>query len=204
MNEKRSGMKKTGPEAVELIKSLQQQVASLERKVDILISRQAASAAPRPAAPQTPAGFAQRPAGAPAQTPFRQPEAKQDAHFRERVLHKAVCADCSKPCEVPFKPSGDRPVYCKECFAKRRNGVGQARPAPSAPPASPAKPALALRDVVLAPSRHAHAAAASAHAPSGAAQAAPVKSAAEGRKARKAAPKKEKSPKKKAAKKRKK
>lgn len=32
----------------------------------------------------------------------------------------ATCADCRKHCEVPFRPIGDKPVYCKECFAKRR------------------------------------------------------------------------------------
>jgi len=41
--------------------------------------------------------------------------------YRERrEMHKAVCAECGKECEVPFKPSGSRPVYCRECFAKRR------------------------------------------------------------------------------------
>ena len=38
-----------------------------------------------------------------------------------REMHKATCADCQKECEVPFKPSGDRPVYCRECFSKRKN-----------------------------------------------------------------------------------
>ena len=37
-----------------------------------------------------------------------------------REMHKAVCAECGQECEVPFKPSGDRPVYCKECYRKRR------------------------------------------------------------------------------------
>jgi CxxC-x17-CxxC domain-containing protein len=37
-----------------------------------------------------------------------------------REMHKAVCADCGQECEVPFKPDGTRPVYCRECFAKRR------------------------------------------------------------------------------------
>ena len=32
--------------------------------------------------------------------------------------HDAVCAYCGKACKVPFAPSGDRPVYCSECFAK--------------------------------------------------------------------------------------
>lgn len=34
-----------------------------------------------------------------------------------REMFKAVCAECGKPCEVPFRPSGDRPVYCRDCFA---------------------------------------------------------------------------------------
>ncbi len=37
-----------------------------------------------------------------------------------RQMHKAVCADCGKECEVPFKPSGDRPVYCRDCFQKHK------------------------------------------------------------------------------------
>jgi CxxC-x17-CxxC domain-containing protein len=39
---------------------------------------------------------------------------------RPRESHKATCGECKKECEVPFKPSGDRPVYCKACFAKRK------------------------------------------------------------------------------------
>jgi CxxC-x17-CxxC domain-containing protein len=41
---------------------------------------------------------------------------------RERILYQAVCADCQKRCEVPFRPSGDRPVYCPECWAIRKAG----------------------------------------------------------------------------------
>lgn len=37
-----------------------------------------------------------------------------------REMHKATCADCGKECEVPFKPTEGRPVYCRECYAKRR------------------------------------------------------------------------------------
>ncbi len=39
-----------------------------------------------------------------------------------REMHKAVCADCKKECEVPFKPREDRPVYCRECFSKHKDG----------------------------------------------------------------------------------
>ena len=38
-----------------------------------------------------------------------------------REMHKAVCSDCKKECEVPFKPRGDRPVYCKECYSKHKD-----------------------------------------------------------------------------------
>jgi CxxC-x17-CxxC domain-containing protein len=38
-----------------------------------------------------------------------------------REMFKAICAECKKECEVPFKPREDRPVYCRECFAKRKN-----------------------------------------------------------------------------------
>jgi len=31
-------------------------------------------------------------------------------------MHSAVCAECGQDCEVPFKPSGDKPVLCRECF----------------------------------------------------------------------------------------
>lgn len=31
-------------------------------------------------------------------------------------MFKATCAECGDQCEVPFKPSGDRPVLCKDCF----------------------------------------------------------------------------------------
>jgi len=37
-----------------------------------------------------------------------------------KEMHKVVCAECGKECEVPFKPSGERPVYCKDCFAKHK------------------------------------------------------------------------------------
>ena len=39
---------------------------------------------------------------------------------RPREMHKATCAECKKECEVPFKPSGDKPVFCRECFANKR------------------------------------------------------------------------------------
>ncbi len=36
-----------------------------------------------------------------------------------REMHKAVCSECKKECEVPFKPTEGKPVYCRDCFQKR-------------------------------------------------------------------------------------
>jgi CxxC-x17-CxxC domain-containing protein len=36
-----------------------------------------------------------------------------------REMHKAVCDECKKECEVPFKPTAGKPVYCRECYAKK-------------------------------------------------------------------------------------
>jgi CxxC-x17-CxxC domain-containing protein len=40
--------------------------------------------------------------------------------FKPREMHKAVCSECGKECEVPFKPTEGRPVFCRDCFAKKR------------------------------------------------------------------------------------
>jgi CxxC-x17-CxxC domain-containing protein len=37
----------------------------------------------------------------------------------EREMFPAVCARCGKQTTVPFRPSGDKPVYCKDCFQPR-------------------------------------------------------------------------------------
>ena len=40
--------------------------------------------------------------------------------FGPREMHKAVCSECKKECEVPFKPTEGKPVFCKECYAKKK------------------------------------------------------------------------------------
>jgi CxxC-x17-CxxC domain-containing protein len=46
-----------------------------------------------------------------------------------RVSHTATCSSCGDKCEVPFKPSGDKPVYCRDCF-KRDDSRGPRRDGP--------------------------------------------------------------------------
>ena len=36
-----------------------------------------------------------------------------------RDMHKAVCDECKKNCEVPFKPTPGKSVLCRECFSKK-------------------------------------------------------------------------------------
>ena len=40
--------------------------------------------------------------------------------FRPREMHKAVCSSCGQDCEVPFKPTDGRPVYCKDCYKNQK------------------------------------------------------------------------------------
>ncbi|MEK6800917.1 MAG: CxxC-x17-CxxC domain-containing protein [Nanoarchaeota archaeon] len=41
-------------------------------------------------------------------------------NFGPREMHKAVCSQCKKDCEVPFKPTEGKPVYCKDCYASKK------------------------------------------------------------------------------------
>ncbi len=44
-----------------------------------------------------------------------------------REFFKATCSDCGKECEVPFKPTEGRPVYCRDCFKKHQPADGGRR-----------------------------------------------------------------------------
>jgi CxxC-x17-CxxC domain-containing protein len=62
-------------------------------------------------------------------------EKEKEAQLREaRPLFSAICSRCGKSTELSFKPDGQRPVYCTECFSKvmrerdRRNMSRSERP----------------------------------------------------------------------------
>ena len=40
---------------------------------------------------------------------------------REVQMTKVTCSDCGTKCEVPFKPTSSKPVFCNDCFAKKEN-----------------------------------------------------------------------------------
>ncbi len=39
---------------------------------------------------------------------------------KNKAWTPAVCADCKKDTMVPFVPNPNKPVYCRECWSKRR------------------------------------------------------------------------------------
>lgn len=45
-----------------------------------------------------------------------------DRDGSRRDMHKAVCSDCGNNCEVPFRPTGDKPIFCSGCFKSKRDG----------------------------------------------------------------------------------
>lgn len=38
-----------------------------------------------------------------------------------RQMYDVKCSACGKDTQVPFQPSGDRPVYCRECYMKNKS-----------------------------------------------------------------------------------
>ena len=52
---------------------------------------------------------------------FKQTTKKFRAEFLNPV-NKAVCDDCGDEFEPPFKPTEGRPIYCNNCYPKRKTG----------------------------------------------------------------------------------
>ena len=38
-----------------------------------------------------------------------------------REMFSATCASCGREAQVPFRPTGAKPVYCSDCFTERRS-----------------------------------------------------------------------------------
>lgn len=44
----------------------------------------------------------------------------------EVSMHHATCSECGNDCQVPFRPTGSKPVYCNDCFGSKK-GAGKGR-----------------------------------------------------------------------------
>ncbi len=45
----------------------------------------------------------------------------REESFGERRLemHNAICDKCKKECQIPFRPTQGKPVYCSDCFRNK-------------------------------------------------------------------------------------
>jgi CxxC-x17-CxxC domain-containing protein len=62
-----------------------------------------------------------------------------------REMFRTTCTECGNSCEVPFRPSGDKPVLCNDCFGSSKSFGGdnfpqQTRRGGDRPERSEAKP----------------------------------------------------------------
>jgi CxxC-x17-CxxC domain-containing protein len=37
-----------------------------------------------------------------------------------REMFSATCSSCGREAQVPFRPTGSKPVYCSDCFSNQR------------------------------------------------------------------------------------
>ncbi len=44
---------------------------------------------------------------------------ERSASAQSRPSYGAVCAACGVETTVPFRPRGDRPVYCRSCYSSK-------------------------------------------------------------------------------------
>lgn len=40
----------------------------------------------------------------------------------EHQMYEAICYGCGATTQVPFQARGERPVYCRDCFERNRQG----------------------------------------------------------------------------------
>lgn len=114
------------PELVTVMSKFVERIEGLEKKTDLVLSRIGSLPSEirricqdfqSSGAPHHAPSFQ-----SPGSHPNHGPVPDHSSERRERIMYKAICSDCRKGCEVPFKPTGERPVYCKECFTIRKAG----------------------------------------------------------------------------------
>jgi CxxC-x17-CxxC domain-containing protein len=66
-------------------------------------------------------GFANEPGRCPECRAARKARNRTNSGYSrpQREMFPVVCATCGVETTVPFQPSGDRPVYCRDCYQPR-------------------------------------------------------------------------------------
>ena len=72
-------------------------------------------------------GYTNEPKRCPACRQARRAQLGGGYNRSSREMHPVVCAECGKDTTVPFRPRGDRPVYCNDCFRQQRTSASAGR-----------------------------------------------------------------------------
>jgi len=48
----------------------------------------------------------------------QQNQGARNSNYQQREMYDVTCASCGVATQVPFRPTSDRPVYCRECFSQ--------------------------------------------------------------------------------------
>ena len=52
---------------------------------------------------------------------------RPNRNSEQRMMHEATCDRCGNKCEIPFKPTSGKPVYCSDCFRKNEYPESRAK-----------------------------------------------------------------------------
>ncbi|NQV08302.1 hypothetical protein HQ529_00450 [Candidatus Woesearchaeota archaeon] len=56
----------------------------------------------------------------------RESPSRQVKNRRDLDMTKVICSSCGDECEVPFKPTTNKPLFCSNCF-KKEGGSSSSR-----------------------------------------------------------------------------
>lgn len=56
----------------------------------------------------------------PVRCPSCRSQKRRDGKYGKREFVTVICAECGCETTVPFRPTGTKPVYCRDCFEKKQ------------------------------------------------------------------------------------
>ena len=59
---------------------------------------------------------------------FNRDSPRNSRNRRDFEMTKATCSSCNADCEVPFKPTSNKPLFCSDCFRKNGRNNSNDRP----------------------------------------------------------------------------
>lgn len=65
-------------------------------------------------------GFDNEPGRCPECRKIRKQKSRNQRGGKQRALYDTICSACGRETKVPFKPTGEKPVYCRDCYESHR------------------------------------------------------------------------------------